>query len=98
MKDKAFRLSVLKVNPETLNKFDVKVVAEHQKQVASFTTSLMRAAAGLNNVDDSVFDSDDKPAVELGEQQSQEEHLLRSQDQGLVATISLCIMCYAQNQ
>ena len=98
VKDKALRLSVLKVNPETLDKFDVKVVTERQKQVAPFTMSLVRAAAGLDNIDHSAFDSDDEPAVELGKQQSQKEHSLCSQDRGLVATISLCMMCYAQNQ
>ena len=98
VKDKTLRLSVLKVNSETLDKFDVKVVAERQKQVAPFTTSLVRAAAGLDNVDDSAFDSDDEPAVELSKQQLQKKHSLRSQDWSLIATVSLCMMCYARNQ
>ena len=31
VKDKVLRLPVLKVNPETLDKFNVKVIAERQK-------------------------------------------------------------------
>ena len=58
----------------------------------------MRAAAGLDNVDNSVFDLDNEPAMELGKQQSQEKHSLHNRDRGLVATIFLCMMCYARNQ
>ena len=54
VKKKALRLLVAKVNTETLDKFDIKVVAERRKQVAPLTTSLLRVAVGLNSVDDSV--------------------------------------------
>lgn len=68
VKDKTLKLPVLKVNSETLDKFNVKIITEHQKQVIPFTTSLVKATAGLDNVDNSAFDSNNKPAMELGEQ------------------------------
>ena len=46
------------INTELLDKLDIKVVAERQKQVAPLTTSLLRVAVGLDSVNDSVFDSD----------------------------------------
>lgn len=68
VKDKTLKLPVLKVNSEILDKFNVKIIAEHQKQVVLFTTSLIRTTAGLDNVDDNAFDSNNEPAVELDEQ------------------------------
>ena len=98
VKDKVLRLPVSKVNPETLDKFDVKVVAERQKQVAPLITSLLRVAVGLDSKDDSVFDNEEA-TVELGDGPSPEDKLSsRKRSQGLVATVSLCMLCYARNQ
>lgn len=78
-KDKAFRLLVANINLKTLKKFNVKVVAERQKQVALFTTLLLRVAAGLNSINDSTFDLDDEPTVELGNWGlEKKKHLLQS--------------------
>ena len=100
VKDKALRLPIAKVNTETLDQFDIKIIAERQKQVAPLTTSLLRVAVGLDSVNNSIFDSDDEEAtVELGDQPSQEEELSsRNRSRGLVATASLCMLCYARNQ
>lgn len=65
-KDKMLRLSIANVNPETLEKFDIKVIVERQKQMAPLSTSLLKVVAGLDNVDDNAFDLNDELTIELG--------------------------------
>ena len=100
VKDKALRLPVAKVNTETLDQFNIKIVAEHQKQVTPLTTSLLKVAVELDSVDDSMFDSDNKKVtVELGDQPPEEKELsLQNQRQKVVATTFFYILCYARNQ
>lgn len=57
IKDKTLRLPIPKVNPETLDKFDGKIIAQRQNRVALLITSLFRIAVGSDSVDDNVSDS-----------------------------------------
>ena len=100
VKDKALGLPVAKANTKTLDQFNIKVIAECQKQVAPLTTSLLRVAVGLDSVDDSMFDSDNEEAtMELGDQLPEDKKLSSwNQRRSLVATTSLCMLCYVQNQ
>lgn len=75
VKNRVLRLSVSKVNPKTLDKFDVKIVAKHQKQVAQFIKLLLKVAVELDNKDKNSMFNNKKATVELGDRPLSEQKL-----------------------
>lgn len=109
---KALRLPVTSVNPESLDAFDPETIARLQRTCAPMITSILRTCAGENGFDDAEHDSDDtddtddssddtedaglpNEELELGDPRPTAQR--RGRDRQQIATISLCMLSYAQN-
>ena len=100
----ALRLPQSKVNPKTLEQFDLKIIAEEQQKCAPVLTSMLYICAGLNSqVASENTDIDEAGDLvferELGDNPSgEEESESRGRNRKQIATVSLCMLCYSRNQ
>lgn len=74
-KNKALRLPIANVNSKTLKKFDVKIIAKRQKQMAPLIILLLKVAARLDSMNDNAFDSNNEPIMELNNQMSEKKSI-----------------------
>lgn len=98
----SLRLLVQNINPDSLNTFDPKVIAQHQSQVALLVNSLLRAAAGLSSTYNKTGPIPDiqHKVIELEDPRDLQPRnkSATSRDQGLIATVTLYMLSYARNQ
>lgn len=97
---KALRLPISNVSPDTLEQFDPKVIAEHQSILAPLTTSVLRACTGLDASDIMATANANLPKatnLELRDDPTRPAPP-RGRDCKQIATISLCLLCYARNK
>lgn len=102
---KALRLPISKVNVETLGKFDVLAIARYQRYCTLILTIVFRTCTSIESVDDDQaldFNDEGEDKVELGDALPQEipedQEVTQSRDRILIATVLLCMLCYAKNQ
>lgn len=80
VKNQVFKLLILKVNSETLNIFDIKIIAKHQKQIVSLIILLLRIAVELNNkYNNSLFNNKETTVKLSNELLSKQKLLLKKQ-------------------
>ncbi|MCJ1346581.1 hypothetical protein MMC31_004799 [Peltigera leucophlebia] len=102
---KALRLLISKVNAERLGKFDALAIAQCQRHCAPLLTTVLRTCTGIERVDDKqALDSNDEEedGIKLGDALPQEipedQEVTHGRDRILIATVLLCMLCYARNQ
>ncbi len=100
---KALRLLISKVNVKILGKFDAVSIAQCQRHCAPLLTSILRTCTGIESVDDDqeLHSDDEEDGLELGDAPLQEipedQEVTRGRDRILIATVALCMLCYAKN-
>lgn len=102
---KALRLLISKVNIETLGNFDAFAITQCQCYCGPLLTIVLHICTGIENVDNNqALDSNDEKEdrVELKDALPQkipkDQEVTHGRDYILIATVSLCILCYARNQ
>lgn len=102
---KTLRLLISKVNVETLRNFDTFAITQCQCYYGSLLTVVLHIYTVIKNVDNNqALDSNDEKEdrVELKNALPQkipkDQEVTHSRDYILIATVSLCMLCYARNQ
>ncbi len=101
---KALWLPISKVNVETLEKFDAISIAWYQRHCAPLLISILRTCTGMKSVDDDqeLYSDNEEDRLELGDAPPQEipedQEVTQGRNCTLIATVALCILCYAKNQ
>lgn len=95
------KLPVHEVNPKALERFDTKAIALEQQKCAPFVTSMLYKCAGVASEPEpgEPDDIDDAEGIEreLGDEPPNVAKS-RGRDRTQIATVSLCMLCYARNQ
>lgn len=88
---------------KTLGKFDTVSIARCQHHYAPLLISILRTCTGMESVDNNqkLHSNDEKDRLKLGDAPPQKipenQEVTRDRDRILIATVALCILCYAKN-